>query len=128
MLHLIALSTARLSSSNPFPMAKRKEPGPSSCCVVCWEVLLDPISLPCGHSLDKACLERVIATAPLLPGRGRARAKRMPCCPTCRAPVPKPTPLVNVTIRDLVEEHYPEQVNPHCPTAFPRYRAVKAAR
>ena len=109
---------------------KRKEPGHSSYCVVCCEVLLDPISLPCGHSLDKACsaLEQVIATAPLLPGRGRERAKRMPCCPTCRAPVPKPTPLVNVTIRDLVEEHYPDQVNPHYPTAFPRYRAVKAAR
>ena len=85
---------------------KRKEPGDSYCCVVCMEVLLDPVTLPCGHSLDKACLEQVIATTPLVRGR------RAPCCPTCRGRVPKPPPCVTVSIRDVVEERYLRRCEP----------------
>ena len=85
---------------------KRKEPGDSYCCVVCMEVLLDPVTLPCGHSLDKACLEQVIATTPLVRGR------RAPCCPTCRDRVPKPPPCVTVSIRDVVEERYLRRCEP----------------
>lgn len=78
------------------------EPDSSSCCAVCMEVLMDPVSLPCGHTLDQKCLQQVIASTTC----GKA------CCPTCRDPVPEPYPRINVTIRDMVERFYPQQVSP----------------
>ena len=70
---------------------------PSCTCMVCWEVLYDPVTLPCGHSLDQRCLQKVLATEQ----RG---------CPTCRAPLPAEVPAVNVQMREMVEERYPQQV------------------
>ena len=67
--------------------------------MVCWEVLYDPVTLPCGHSLDQRCLQKVLATEQ----RG---------CPTCRAPLPAEVPAVNVQFREVVEERYPQQVSP----------------
>jgi hypothetical protein len=63
---------------------------------------MDPVSLPCGHTLDQKCLERVIASTTF-----DCKA----CCPTCRDPVPEPCPRINVTIRDMVERFYPRQVS-----------------
>jgi hypothetical protein len=103
----MASSSGLLQPAGSSSGHKRKQPGDDYCCVVCMEVLLDPVTLPCGHSLDKACLEQVIATAPLVRGR------RAPCCPTCRGKVPmKPSPCVSVTIRNIVEERFPEEVRP----------------
>ena len=36
------------------------------CCCVCLCVLLEPVTLPCGHTLDKACLEQDRAEVSLL--------------------------------------------------------------
>jgi hypothetical protein len=33
--------------------------GTDECCAVCFDVLLDPVTLPCGHTLDARCLMRV---------------------------------------------------------------------
>ena len=67
--------------------------------MVCWEVLYDPVTLLCGHSLDQRCLQKVLATEQ----RG---------CPTCRAPLPAEVPDVSVQLREMVEERYPQQVSP----------------
>lgn len=64
---------------------------------------MDPVSLPCGHTLDQRCLEQVIAST---------TCGSKACCPTCRDPVPEPYPRINVTIRDMVERFYPQQVKP----------------
>ena len=62
-------------------------------------MLLEPVTLPCGHTLDKACLERHLASAP----------RRN--CPECRARVPTgELPKMNVMIRQMVEQLYPRQL------------------
>jgi hypothetical protein len=64
-------------------------------CVVCFEVLLDPVTLPCG--LDQRCLQRLAAAG--------QRA-----CPTCRQMLPAVKFSVSVLLRNLVQQRYPEQV------------------
>ena len=34
---------------------------------VCYEIYFDPVALPCGHALCRACLERVLDTATVCP-------------------------------------------------------------
>ena len=99
---------------------KRKEPEPeikpSFCCVKCHQVLLDPITLPCMHSLDKVCLEQIAAAAKAA-GRGGAK----PCCPKpkCNAKIPTPLPKkVNDDMQKMVEIVYSKQVGAH--EAYPR--------
>ena len=96
---------------------KRKEPEPeikpSFCCVKCHQVLLDPITLPCMHSLDKVCLEQIAAAAKAA-GRGGAK----PCCPKpkCNAKIPTPLPKkVNDAMQKMVELVYTKQVGPTKP-------------
>jgi hypothetical protein len=86
--------------------AREPEISPNCCCTVCFEVLLDPITLPCGHALDKLCLQQVMDAA----SRGVGQRK----CPTCRQPLPAEMPSVSVQLRDMVQERYPQQV-PMCP-------------
>jgi len=67
------------------------------CCAVCFEVLLDPVTLPCGHSLDQRCLQqRVVAGH---------RA-----CPTCNSPIPDKPPAVTLALSRMLERLYPQQV------------------
>jgi len=85
---------------------KRNQPEPEVDpdwnCAVCHEVLLDPVALPCGHSLDQHCLQRVVAAAN---GGNGQRA-----CPTCRHAIPAELPAVNILLRDTVQRRYPNQV------------------
>ena len=80
------------------------DPDPTCTCAVCFEVLWNPVTLPCGHALDQRCAQRVVATAT---GLGLP-----PACPTCRQPLPAELPAVSVQLRDLVQRFYPEQVAP----------------
>jgi hypothetical protein len=77
---------------------QEQEVDPSFTCTVCMEVLLDPVTPPCGHSLDQRCMQKLV----------EARGKR--ACPTCRAVLPKDLPCVSVQFRDVVEQRYPKQV------------------
>ena len=70
---------------------------------MCWEVLLDPVTLPCGHSLDRHCLQRVVDAA-----NGGNGAQRL--CPTCRHAIPAELPAVTLLLRDTVQLRYPNQV------------------
>ena len=95
------LSSHPLASSSQHGQKHRRqeqEVDPSFTCTVCMEVLLDPVTPPCGHSLDQRCMQK------LVDGRGKR------ACPTCRAVLPKLLPSVSVQFRDVVEERYPEQV------------------
>ena len=88
---------AAASSSAGHKRAREPEIHDSCSCAVCWEVLLDPVTLPCGHTLDQRCLQRVVAAG------GSA-------CPTCRKPLPAELPDVSVQLRDIVQLQYPQQV------------------
>ena len=100
-LVLLSLSMASSSSQQQQGQKRRRlEPDvdPSFTCAVCMEVLLDPVTPPCGHPLDQRCLQK------LMDAGGRAT------CPTCRVPLPDHLPSVGVLLRDVVEQRYPEQV------------------
>ena len=94
---------AAASSSAGHKRAREPEIHNSCSCAVCWEVLLDPVTLPCGHTLDQRCLLRVVATASSGVGQ---RA-----CPYCRHPLPAVLPGVNIPMRNTIQQSHPEQVN-----------------
>lgn len=81
-------------------MADEAEVDATCSCAVCIEVLMDPVTLPCGHALDQACAQRVV----------NASVAGAASCPTCREPIPAVLPSISVQLRDLVARLYPKQV------------------
>ena len=85
---------------------KRNQPepevDPNWNCAVCHEVLLDPVTLPCGHSLDQHCLQKVVDVA--------RRGNGQRACPTCRRAIPAELPDISLLLRDTVQQRYPNQV------------------
>ncbi|XP_077093950.1 bifunctional apoptosis regulator-like [Siphateles boraxobius] len=67
-------------------------------CHCCYEVLVEPTTLPCGHSFCRHCLASCWASAP------RTH------CPECRA-VWQGFPRVNILLRDAVEKLFPADVS-----------------
>ncbi|XP_050963535.1 bifunctional apoptosis regulator [Labeo rohita] len=70
-------------------------------CHCCYQVLVDPTTLTCGHSFCRHCLANWWASA--LP---RVRTD----CPECRA-VWTDFPKVNILLRDAVEKLFPAEVS-----------------
>ena len=85
------------SSSAGHKRAREPEIHDDCSCAVCFDVLLDPVTLACGHTLDQRCLQRLVAAG------GSA-------CPTCRKALPAVLPDVTVQLRDIVQLQYPQQV------------------
>ena len=80
---------------------------PDWCCAVCFDVLLDPVTLPCGHTLDQGCLQRIVEAASSGVGQGWARR----ACPTCREALPTVLPNnVNIQMRSMAKHRYSEHV------------------
>jgi hypothetical protein len=76
---------------------------PNCCCDVCRAVLVDPVTLPCTHTHDRHCLLRLFTLARHL---GQPFA-----CPTCADATVLSLPGVNVQMRSMVQQCYPEQVS-----------------
>ncbi|XP_019853147.1 PREDICTED: bifunctional apoptosis regulator-like [Amphimedon queenslandica] len=72
-------------------------------CGVCFQLLLDPVTLNCGHSFCLVCLAQlwnVSRNSSLL-------------CPMCRQPWAEPggrLPSVNVMLREVLEQTFPEKI------------------
>lgn len=67
-------------------------------CQICYLLLHDPITTPCGHTFCRPCLLRTSDHA------------QHPVCPTCRAPVLLPTPQntpTNTLINNLICTLFP---------------------
>lgn len=61
-------------------------------CAICMKLLLEPVSVPCGHTFCQVCLRRSLGYRGL--------------CAVCRAPVPNGT-NVNILIRSVIADQYP---------------------
>ncbi|CAE7224487.1 LONRF3 [Symbiodinium natans] len=61
-------------------------------CAICMKLLLEPVSVPCGHTFCQTCLDQALGYRNL--------------CAVCRAPVP-PGQSVNILIRSMISEQYP---------------------
>jgi hypothetical protein len=72
-------------------------------CFVCYEVMLNPVTLPCGHTLDQRCLLKVVAMAST--GAGQR------ACPMCRHALPEVLPSVNEQMSNTIQQRHPEQVS-----------------
>ena len=87
--------TAPRKSSEVHKASREEEAAPPEeasldtdfCCVICHEVLLDPIRLPCGHTFDLSCVRVMLESA-----RQREQIARR--CPICRADLPSILPKV----------------------------------
>lgn len=70
-------------------------------CQICYLLLHDPITTPCGHTFCRTCLLRT------------SDHTTHPVCPTCRAPVLLPTPQntpTNLLMDTLIRTVFPEAV------------------
>ncbi|KAG7483844.1 hypothetical protein MATL_G00042600 [Megalops atlanticus] len=72
-------------------------------CPVCFEILLEPVTMPCMHSVCLPCFKRTVELTSL-------------CCPLCRLRVSswarrhsREKSLVNTELWDRVRQSYPER-------------------
>ncbi|KAL7831962.1 hypothetical protein AOLI_G00295100 [Acnodon oligacanthus] len=72
-------------------------------CPVCLEILLEPVTMPCGHSVCLHCFKRTVELSTL-------------CCPLCRLRVSswarkqsREKSLVNTELWEMVRQSYPER-------------------
>ncbi|XP_003991820.4 E3 ubiquitin-protein ligase RNF168 [Felis catus] len=79
-------------------------PSLSECqCRICVEILIEPITLPCNHTLCNPCFQATVEKASL-------------CCPFCRRRVSSWTryhtrrnSLVNMELWEIIQKHYPKE-------------------
>ncbi|XP_045668562.1 E3 ubiquitin-protein ligase RNF168 isoform X1 [Ursus americanus] len=79
-------------------------PSLSECqCRICVEILIEPVTLPCNHTLCKPCFQSTVEKASL-------------CCPFCRRRVSSWTryhtrrnSLVNMELWEIIQKHYPKE-------------------
>ena len=72
-------------------------------CPICSEILLEPVTMPCSHSVCLHCFKRTVGLTSL-------------CCPLCRLRVSswarkqsREKSLVNTELWDIVRRSYPER-------------------
>nr|XP_055038089.1 bifunctional apoptosis regulator-like isoform X2 [Misgurnus anguillicaudatus] len=73
-------------------------PPPEFTCHCCYEVLVDPTTLNCGHSFCRHCVAQWLYSS------------RMNECPECRQTW-QGFPKVNILLRDAVEKLFPAEVS-----------------
>ncbi|XP_019507346.1 PREDICTED: E3 ubiquitin-protein ligase RNF168 [Hipposideros armiger] len=79
-------------------------PSLSDCqCGICVEILIEPVTLPCNHTLCKACFQSTVEKANL-------------CCPFCRRRVSSWTryhtrrnSLIDSELWEIIQKHYPNE-------------------
>lgn len=72
-------------------------------CAICREILLEPVTLPCHHTLCRPCFQMTVEKASL-------------CCPFCRLRVSswarhnaRSGTLVNKELWEIIQRQYPEE-------------------
>lgn len=83
-----------MASEVPAGQADSDEAVPSHLeCAICMKLLLEPVSVPCGHTFCQRCLEQSLGYRNL--------------CAICRSPVPAGQ-AVNIIIRSMIADQYPK--------------------
>ena len=66
-------------------------------CVICLDLMYQPVTTPCGHTYCKQCLQDALEVKPE--------------CITCREPIQTNFMVslpVNITLQKVIEKRYPE--------------------
>ncbi|TRY85139.1 hypothetical protein DNTS_006338 [Danionella cerebrum] len=101
------MAAAGSAKSNGPGLRSRNKSNPLSLdearCPVCSEVLVEPVTMPCGHSVCLQCFQRTVRLASL-------------CCPLCRRRVSswarkrsREKSLVDAELWELVRRSHPER-------------------
>jgi len=75
-------------------------------CSICFDLLYNPVSVECGHTFCRICIEEHCHTC--------IKNKVPPDCPLCRGTLPQKQAqgqqqwTINITLRDIIEKLYPE--------------------
>lgn len=87
-------------------MPKESEPplSLSDChCNICMDIFVEPVTLPCHHTLCNACFQLTVEKASL-------------CCPFCRRRVSswarynsRKNTLINLELWEKIKKHFPEE-------------------
>ncbi|XP_020032065.2 E3 ubiquitin-protein ligase RNF168 [Castor canadensis] len=85
-------------------VSKDAIPSLSECqCQICMEILVEPVTLPCNHTLCNSCFQSTVEKANL-------------CCPFCRRRVSSWTryhtrrnSLINMELWEVIQKHYPKE-------------------
>ncbi|KAL1519263.1 hypothetical protein AB1Y20_022792 [Prymnesium parvum] len=114
----------RASPPSSPPRLRRSATQLGLTCAVCFDLLLEPLTTPCGHSLCEECLLTYLES---VAERGAAVG-----CPQCRQPIPLEPPAVNVALREAIEAvHAPrlaERRAAYTPARIAERRAALRAR
>ncbi|KAL5473988.1 hypothetical protein EMCRGX_G028558 [Ephydatia muelleri] len=84
--------------AEPFSESVTDEPSDDCVCKICYELLLDPVALYCGHTFCQLCI------AKLCFNNGMLATFR---CPLCNQPC-QTMSSVNIQLRDIVQSKYPQ--------------------
>eukprot|EP00928_Gymnodinium_smaydae_P091980 TRINITY_DN75753_c0_g1_i1.p1 TRINITY_DN75753_c0_g1~~TRINITY_DN75753_c0_g1_i1.p1 ORF type:complete len:248 (-),score=42.96 TRINITY_DN75753_c0_g1_i1:354-1019(-) len=101
----------------------RREVADILTCAICQEILIEPVTLACGHTFDRACLEqirlRAVALAGavdddngVLAGEGsdvNLSGACVPVCPFDRKSLPLLLPHVNLALQAMVRSRFPDE-------------------
>ncbi|KAM9180611.1 LOW QUALITY PROTEIN: E3 ubiquitin-protein ligase RNF168-like [Dugong dugon] len=79
-------------------------PSLSECqCQICLEILIEPVTFPCNHTICNPCLQSIIEKANL-------------CCPFCRRWISswaryhtRKNSLVNMELWEIIQKYYPKE-------------------
>lgn len=83
------------------PSGNGGEPGDDYECCMCLDVLVEPVTLPCGHDGCRECLLRLHRNAQ------RSKQPQPAVCPQCRSRLPNPPFSVNIRLQKVLLRDIP---------------------
>ncbi|XP_051510852.1 E3 ubiquitin-protein ligase TRIM39-like [Myxocyprinus asiaticus] len=98
------------------PIELKPSKNPSIQCSICLDVLIDPVTTPCGHNFCKTCLTKCWDSS-------------QDCyCPLCKENFPKrPNLKINTALRELAESYRRKKTKVFCHTcAEKKVKALKS--
>ena len=88
------------TKAEPYSESVKDEPSDDCECMICYELLLDPVSLHCGHTFCQLCVAKLCYN-----NNNGVYATLQ--CPVCKKPCPTVS-SVNIQLRNIIESRHPQ--------------------
>mmetsp|Transcript_65489 Transcript_65489/g.102253 ORF Transcript_65489/g.102253 Transcript_65489/m.102253 type:complete len:93 (-) Transcript_65489:20-298(-) len=80
-------------------------------CAICQELLAYPVTLSCGHTFDRDCLERLVTAGSGVNQIESNSAASKATCPFDRKPIKLPLPEIDVALQRFVRIRFPHEID-----------------